>query len=536
MKMEEPDARDSTIGEELLGTGKTIYALQTGSIKDFLEKLPGQQVKQEPDGSSLQEWEVQLQEFLKTVETPQSGWGSPQLPEEPVPWDDAKAFLASFEQVAEACQWPKEEWVTRLLPALKGEAERAFSRLEARDRKDYGKVKAAILRGDAMRREKQRQHFRGFCYQEAEGPRGAFNRLQELGCRWLKMERHTKEQILELLILEQFLAILPAEIQCRVKECGPGTCSQAVALAERFLQQQQQREAKRLEKSVLTQSEISGAVISFSEIKWTPRGIEQRPLGMQIKQEREEEEEAILLGDEWMCLDKEGRHPTEDLVHIGLPEISVGKKGEDDGSPWCPKQENTLESLHNSEYQKESLARERENESVSDGGNYKDLRKPTPCQRIHAGKRRNTYNISSKSFALGSSLNRHKRTHTAETPHKCLVCGKCFVYSSNLIQHKRTHTGEKPYECSVCGKRFSANSDCSRHERIHTGEKPYKCSECGKRFRLASDLSRHRRIHTGEKLYECLDCKKRFTQKANLDTHRRKIHTGNNLHHCSKNT
>uniref|UniRef100_A0A670HLT1 SCAN box domain-containing protein n=1 Tax=Podarcis muralis TaxID=64176 RepID=A0A670HLT1_PODMU len=92
---------------------------------------------------------------------------------------------------------------------------------------------------DTMSREKIRQHFRRFCYQEAEGPRGAYVRLQELCCQWLKFERHSKEQILELLILEQLLTILPAHIQSWVRECGPETCSQAVALAEDFLLRQE---------------------------------------------------------------------------------------------------------------------------------------------------------------------------------------------------------------------------------------------------------------------------------------------------------
>ncbi|XP_061476345.1 zinc finger and SCAN domain-containing protein 26-like isoform X3 [Rhineura floridana] len=234
------------------GAGENPHVVQTGSLGKFPKRTSSQQkVKQEPGEGILQCWEAQWQQFLKEVESPHSGWGILQLPEEPMPWDDTKAFLASFEQVAEACRWPKEEWVARLLPALSGQAKWAFSSLEARDKEDYGKVKAAILRKDAISREKQRQHFRRFCYQEADGPRGAYSRLQELCHRWLKVERHSKEQILELLILEQFLTILPSEIQSWVGECGPDSCSQAVALAEDFLRRQQETERWGQQKELL---------------------------------------------------------------------------------------------------------------------------------------------------------------------------------------------------------------------------------------------------------------------------------------------
>ncbi|KAL8213268.1 UNVERIFIED_CONTAM: hypothetical protein K2H54_061850 [Gekko kuhli] len=78
------------------------------------------------------------------------------MSEEPTPWEDAKTFLASFEQVALVCRWPREKWVTLLLPALSGEVEQEFSSLRVQDTEDYGKVKVAILQAAAVAREKQR--------------------------------------------------------------------------------------------------------------------------------------------------------------------------------------------------------------------------------------------------------------------------------------------------------------------------------------------------------------------------------------------
>ncbi|XP_064151524.1 zinc finger protein 174 isoform X2 [Loxodonta africana] len=82
--------------------------------------------------------------------------------------------------------------------------------------------------------ELSHQRFRQFCYQEVSGPKEALCRLGQLCREWLQPELHTKEQILELLVLEQFLTILPPEIQAWVRKRCPANSTEIVNLVEEF--------------------------------------------------------------------------------------------------------------------------------------------------------------------------------------------------------------------------------------------------------------------------------------------------------------
>ncbi|XP_077616419.1 zinc finger protein with KRAB and SCAN domains 2 [Crocuta crocuta] len=75
-----------------------------------------------------------------------------------------------------------------------------------------------------------RKCFRQFCYEDVTGPHEAFSKLWELCCRWLKPEMRSKEQILELLVIEQFLTILPEKIQAWAQKQCPESGEEAVAL------------------------------------------------------------------------------------------------------------------------------------------------------------------------------------------------------------------------------------------------------------------------------------------------------------------
>ncbi|XP_066238276.1 zinc finger protein 394 isoform X2 [Saccopteryx leptura] len=85
-------------------------------------------------------------------------------------------------------------------------------------------------RVDCLDPEACRQCFRQFGYRDVAGPEEALSRLRELCRRWLRPQMHSKEQILELLVLEQFLASLPPELQDRVRKHNPRSGDEAAAI------------------------------------------------------------------------------------------------------------------------------------------------------------------------------------------------------------------------------------------------------------------------------------------------------------------
>ena len=110
------------------------------------------------------------------------------------------------------------------------------------------KIEEEEEKGKRLPMEIFRQRFRQFGYHDTPGPREALSQLRVLCCEWLRPELHTKEQILELLVLEQFLTILPEEFQTWVREHHPESGEEAVAVVEniqRELEERQQQVSER---------------------------------------------------------------------------------------------------------------------------------------------------------------------------------------------------------------------------------------------------------------------------------------------------
>ncbi|XP_039723238.1 zinc finger protein with KRAB and SCAN domains 3-like isoform X2 [Pteropus medius] len=354
----------------------------------------------------------------------------------------------------------------------------ALGAVSAEDRAGILSVKvedeeAGSSRSPARGPERCRLRFRGFRYPEAGGPREALRRLRQLCRLWLRPETHSKEQIVELLVLEQFLAVLPAELRARVRGRCPESGEEAVVLLEG---PQRQLDEPRPQMAVLTPARRSRSP-QFQPVKAL---LERESVGPQPSTDGGGEMQTKIrdlpLGEE-----HPEQEPGQTPCHLGeaITQLrTCAEAGEREGS----------------------LQRK---------------------QKITTGKRRHVCQECGKSFAQSSGLTKHRRIHTGEKPYECEECGKSFIGSSALIIHQRVHTGEKPYECDECGKVFSHSSNLIKHQRTHTGEKPYECEDCGKAFSQSCSLLEHHRIHTGEKPYQCNTCGKAFRRNSHLLRHRR---------------
>ena len=151
--------------------------------------------------------------------------------------DDIKHFLTTFERLAQAYNWPPDIWVLNLAPLLTGKAQSAYAGMDKERARDYQPGKEAMLKRYDINEETYRQRFRKTVKKEEESYAELGVRLTDMFNKWTgaDKETRTKQEISEIMVMEQLTECMPTGLRIWLKERKPKTTEEVGELADDYI-------------------------------------------------------------------------------------------------------------------------------------------------------------------------------------------------------------------------------------------------------------------------------------------------------------
>ncbi|XP_049759468.1 zinc finger protein 75A isoform X2 [Elephas maximus indicus] len=424
---------------------------------------------------------------------------------------------------------------------------------------------------DSLCRESSRRDFRNFCYHEAAGPIEAVSQLKELCYRWLRPEIHSKEQILELLVIEQFLTILPRETQTQMQKHHPQSIKEAVALIEYLQREPESGETRNgvvfheLGKEAVilggtavgpgfmlkTAEPQSVGRLQNEEVWNTYQGLQEQPSKNTHKETKAVYKKALHTPPTLALSEQTNTKDWTVAPKLILPESQSLLTFEEVAMYFSQEEWELLEPTQKVLYHD---VMQENYETVISLALFV-LPKPKVISCLEQGEEPwiqgpEEFKDSHVESPAGLKFKNDTGNHQPASLPALEIEAQGDTVSKNarVKVHQKTTGKENQGDIHRAGKRHGDFPVKKRkklstwkqellklmdlHKKDHVGGKPFKCQECGKSFRVSSDLIKHQRVHTEEKPYKCQQCGKRFRWSSDLNKHLT-THQGIKPYKCS---